>query len=988
MRLKGFVLAATFAWMGLAAFAFAEDTTGEDLRQSTQHFPTIERSKTVPFLPVKKSLRPATSPKPLVRPFPMRRHTKAANGSETTYLRVPPGVRGVASIDPVSGAVTFESSDENAPQALQIFRFEDGLDARIPDWLEPALAASLLRLPEDQRDRMVYRLTQETDDRLLDEMAFVLAHSSPEDLSNEELYSEVIAENARDIYDMAQNISYAELVEDEETGQTTVRYRLEVDGQPTEWELPPEYYYWFVVHPKLDWERFRWATPKSGRFGPKPNGVFWRDYFSHPANEPPVSHTVHRSMLEPNELHGTAFSGVQVEAALVDFEIGPVVLASRDQDDLPAVTEFVYGNNSTSPHPDGSILATVVPATKMAVDGDTALLENLLLSANNNRTLQTNATYLIVKNRDSYGETPIQTLLDGQAAQVDVVGTAGLVAALNAAEYDKIILAEAQDRAFYQAIADYDEDNADDWENAVSVGRKLELAVRRGACLLMLGAVTEEADRWVGLRMPGGFYAEWPGNSSLTEGGYPSLPDTLAGSTIVWDAVAYPGLSGNRAFDPDTFVLDKIGWWTTQNMLYNISEASLLVSPLERATQPVRISNNHYGNCGELQDMMGAALRTALLPNLSVHNSTDDHVWNTFYLLDGWHPYQVDWSDGPTRIDSNTIAYDTDTGGGGKNCGCIVGTRGDGVTRSVIGDFSGKVTLEVTLTDADGEPVDGAFVLVATEAWGDPNSLTIGQWGTTDIDGRYVTELGNNRNFYLRFESAVGNYPAEDNQVGLVISADEGLDGETFTLEHQFDTSQNDPGFTSPQTRKDDDAPAFALKLTLEDAWVQGINANTGDTVYDAVEEEKRSETGFQAALIDVGDAARFADGEAVEAFATLTEGELVEVGESDAAQKELLLAVANRERYGTELVLALDFENLAQPPADGDEDAPEALEEEGSEIVESTEQDENISGDGNDEEKGGSSSGCRVAALGSFWVLAGIFFTMLLLRRVRNRPM
>ena len=461
----------TFLFVGMmlvAAIAAAE--TPETFQSATQRFPTVERSTTVPAFEVSKGHRATVAPKPLVRPFLIPKHRKAAEGDSTVYLRVPPGVRAVAGIDPVSGVVTYTADGENGLEPLGIFRFKDGLDERIPDWLKPALAASLLRLPEDQRARMVYLLANETDSRLLDEIAFVLAHSSPEDLSSEELFPEVLAENARALYSMAENIEYAELIEDEEAGQTTVRYHLEVEGQPTDWDLPPEYYYWFVVHPKLDWERFRWANPKSGNFGTKPNGVFWRDYFANPTNEPPFSHIVHKSMLEPNELHGVAFEGIQADAALLDFEIGPIVLAKRDQDGLAATIEFVYGNNSTSPKPDGSVLATTIPAAKQATEGNTALLENLVHSANNNRYLYSNSSYLIVKNRDSYGGTPIENLLQDNAAKVDVTDTANLISALNDYDYNKIILAEAQDKAFYQAIAEYDTDT-DDWASVTAIGR-------------------------------------------------------------------------------------------------------------------------------------------------------------------------------------------------------------------------------------------------------------------------------------------------------------------------------------------------------------------------------------------------------------------------------------------------------------------------------------------------------------------------------------
>jgi hypothetical protein len=196
---------------------------------------------------------------------------------------------------------------------------------------------------------------------------------------------------------------------------------------------------------------------------------------------------------------------------------------------------------------------------------------------------------------------------------------------------------------------------------------------------------------------------------------------------------------------------------------------------VERAIKPERIAWNHFGNCGELQDLITAAGRTALIPIMPVSSLADDHVWNEFEFVDEWYPLQTSWSDSGWHVDDFNIAQDQDTGGGNKTVSGMGGWRGDGWLFNLLGryeteviddeghidgDYSEHVTLVVEVQDQYGEPVDGAQVLVATEGYYDPEELWICTWGFTDRDGLVEITVGEENEYLLQTTSSLGVLPA------------------------------------------------------------------------------------------------------------------------------------------------------------------------------------------------------------------------------------
>ncbi|MEM2869514.1 MAG: FG-GAP-like repeat-containing protein [Thermoplasmata archaeon] len=128
------------------------------------------------------------------------------------------------------------------------------------------------------------------EDRIVDELAFAIAHSAVEALraSSPELY----IENARSIYENDEYLDYVRVVDLPD--RSTVRYIVNESGRARELELPAEIYYWYIVHPKITDELPLYIDPEApsgsaNATAPPPRGKFWRSYifFSADPEYPP-----------------------------------------------------------------------------------------------------------------------------------------------------------------------------------------------------------------------------------------------------------------------------------------------------------------------------------------------------------------------------------------------------------------------------------------------------------------------------------------------------------------------------------------------------------------------------------------------------------------------------------------------------------------------------------------------------------------------------
>ncbi len=203
-----------------------------------------------------------------------------------------------------------------------------------------------------------------------------------------------------------------------------------------------------------------------------------------------------------------------------------------------------------------------------------------------------------------------------------------------------------------------------------------------------------------------------------------------------------------------------------------------------RPVQPVTIYYYQDGNCGEYQDMQTAAGRTALIPTIGVSAHANDHVWNEFYER-RW----IEWQAEDRQID-HPEGHDGWAGG----LAAVHAWRGDGYGwTDQSANYSPTCQLVVTITDANGFPVDGAKVQVASEPYNILCSyhfyvMEISR-GHTDENGQIVFTLGDNnaepnlcRQYFVHVHSDWGDYPAS----GYTLVIDHPQPETTYYWSHQF----------------------------------------------------------------------------------------------------------------------------------------------------------------------------------------------------------
>ncbi len=732
-------------------------------------------------------------------------------------------------IDYTTGALSLHTDSTAADETARPQAVKDAatlIGSRWPDW-EAGFRTRMAALTHARSEELATVLNTNSETLYADEIAWVLSHAPTSDLGYSRFGADLLVENASLIYAWADRLDYVEVLELDDPPLTTLRYTL-ADGEDTRsWDLPADLYYRAVVNMKMDWERPATVNPTNGNPMLPPYGVFWRSYMSG-EEATPQPYWVHPALTNPHDLHGDSFPDGLLfrDTVFTGFETGPQNLIVRDSDGAPVMIEFVYGNSQCCSNfldkPDGTVLATLIPVEAWAELGETSLLDNLVAYLNGDRTLGTSHKVVLIQDRNPFDNALLASALTDYGVYLDIVGSDSL-ATLDLSGVHKVIVASDQPKALYQAVGD---------------NRSLfETFVDDGGVFMLFGAVSNSADVWDGIVMPGGFTrttdsarnGELP---ALLEGGYPRLADVMQGATAIWDGESYSGLNGRRVFDPAMLVLDRLGFWVGDVMAYNIMEYGSMNGQPERANQPVRIAYNHFGNCGELQDIIGAAARTMLIPTLLVHNSTEDHVWDMMHLDDRWFPFQVDWSDEATRIANPGVSYDKQQGGG-KDCSCILTTEGDGSIRSVIDDYSDSITLNLRVLDQNDRPVDGAAVSIATEAWSSTD-LTTGFWGVTDDAGEFSVKLGDHANYYLRVETPLGNLPEEAGKVTQIISAEDAVADKVFSLEWKVAGSFEDWFSAGDLPRGDEQAGYIHLEFEAQADWaaIIGRNAITGATTY------------------------------------------------------------------------------------------------------------------------------------------------------------
>ncbi|MDP8241518.1 MAG: T9SS type A sorting domain-containing protein [Candidatus Celaenobacter antarcticus] len=174
--------------------------------------------------------------------------------------------------------------------------------AKSPKWVRNDLYMVLSHVSELYQNEWASAINN-AEDPYIDEIAFSVAHLSPQYLSANsagDLYgsAEMLEENAELIYSNAQYLDYVEVVDygtsaTDENYYSTTRYKkVDARGDTVEVEVPKDIYYWYIVDPKITDEIPAYINPSivesnsthTNNFADPPIGVFWRDYLFNQAD--------------------------------------------------------------------------------------------------------------------------------------------------------------------------------------------------------------------------------------------------------------------------------------------------------------------------------------------------------------------------------------------------------------------------------------------------------------------------------------------------------------------------------------------------------------------------------------------------------------------------------------------------------------------------------------------------------------------------------
>jgi len=253
--------------------------------------------------------------------------------------------------------------------------------------------------------------------------------------------------------------------------------------------------------------------------------------------------------------------------------------------------------------------------------------------------------------------------------------------------------------------------------------------------------------------LTGVFWRSW--FWTYADSGYMYLNEMFDGVDILWSRAA-GGSSG---------AIGAVNAWIGNVMHWGAGT--------ERPIQPVRIYVLHCGNCGEYQDIRGAAGRTALIPTACTCNICEDHVWNEFW--EGIEGEWIHWDGGDIN---NPLLYEN---GWGKTLSAVWNYRGDGYIWDVTEKYSAEVcTLNVTVYDSLGKPADGTEVRIRTvPIWGGGYYTTT--YSTTNCEGKTTILLGDEKDYFIKVVGPCGSYPVG---IGQALVIENGVGGTVYNWEH------------------------------------------------------------------------------------------------------------------------------------------------------------------------------------------------------------
>jgi len=620
---------------------------------------------------------------------------------------------------------------------------EQALDI-VPGWLRMDLYDAFLRMEASQQEDYGQLILGLKDERVIDEVAFVVAHSSCEVLAHSD--PALYARNAELLYQIDPQIPYADIIDYGEPGvdadyYSTVRYRTIRDGKMGEYDLPVEIYYWYVVHPKLGDENPSMSPTLTDRTSTY--GYLWREYlFYNPSQEFDyslyfVTKTPNRVQQEDLEGWGPGATGYLTDAQRKCPD--GIVICGGDSA-KPALVEFAWGYSR--------VIVTTLEVETAYAAGHRRLLENLVMRSSGfpqellipKGQRDSDFVAIVDDTHDAKVVGPIEEVLQNNRIDYELHSSDELRLPLWS-QFTKIIFASHQPRTFYERLSE--EPVLERLRNWMSdMAGTFEF---HGAC--------DAQASWADLEMPFrlGYVAERFDEVTLCR--YPVLGDVIRLATHYWDdSVVNASLPSFRPFEPDSMAVDIITNWVSRMLPFSARG--------NRPIQPNQICYEHNGNCGEIQDLINAAARTCLIPSAGVNNWTWDHVTCEFWD-NGWHGYQVGWNVGSASIANQGVLSDKDFGGG-KDLSAIEQDRGDTFPVNATARYSKVCHFHASVRDRNENPVDGARIRTYVRYFNKPSGQLVSPiWAYTDSSGQVVMDLGNNRDFWFIVTSKAGDTSLE-----------------------------------------------------------------------------------------------------------------------------------------------------------------------------------------------------------------------------------
>jgi Transglutaminase-like superfamily len=174
---------------------------------------------------------------------------------------------------------------------------------KAPQWVRHELTWVFSQIPGDYQDLWAGAIN-DANDPYIDEIAFSIAHSSPQYLTSDYGSPDLFVHNAELIYENDTLLDYVEVIDygtsdSNDNYYSTTRYvqsftAVTRTGTPqvTTVDAPRDIYYWYVVHPKVSSEIPAFIDPNlaesnwshNDNMADSPIGRFWRDYLLHHAD--------------------------------------------------------------------------------------------------------------------------------------------------------------------------------------------------------------------------------------------------------------------------------------------------------------------------------------------------------------------------------------------------------------------------------------------------------------------------------------------------------------------------------------------------------------------------------------------------------------------------------------------------------------------------------------------------------------------------------